>query len=337
MKLKKEYLILIGVIAVLAIVFVVSGGRSKMRYRVPVLESLEKEGITRIEITRLGETVLLSKSQDVWTILPQEYKADPNKISSLLDVIADLALTELASEKKDDLRYELDEENKIGVRAFSGETLVREFDVGKVSPTYRHTFVRVGGDSRIYHARDSFRSTFDVDRSGLRHKSVMTFDKNEITEASISQEEGAFHFTKKLLPPESQPAETDKEEEEELTEPAEPEEVWETEEGTRAKKTAVDSILNQLSDLSCDEFIEDKSKEDFVDPICTVMLTGSKEFSLRIFAKDDEADKYPALSSENPYPFFLSTWKAESFMKKPEDLLEKEEETEKTPETDETG
>ena len=165
MKLKKEYLVLLGFIAVLLIVLVLSGGRSKMRYRVPVLDSLEIDGITRIEIIRSGETVLLSRSQDHWTIMPQEYKADPDKVSSLLDVIAGLSLTELAAEKKDDLRYELDDDKKINVKAFAGDTLIREFDVGKVSPTFRHTFVRIGKDTRIFHARASVKP---ARRSGCR-------------------------------------------------------------------------------------------------------------------------------------------------------------------------
>jgi hypothetical protein len=328
MKFKKEYLVLLGVIAVLLIVLVFSGGRSKMRYRVPVLDSLEKDGITRMEITRSGETVLLSRSQDHWTIMPQEYKADPDKVSSLLDVIAGLSLTELAAEKKDDLRYELDDDKKINVKAFADDTLIREFDIGKVSPTYRHTFVRVGEDMRIFLARDSFRSTFEVGRAELRHKSVMTFDTNEITQASLSQGEISYRLTKNLLPPQSQPADPDAEAEIEQAEPvapAEPEEVWVTEEGSKAKKTEMDSILSQVSSLDCDEFIEDRTKDDFTEPIYSVILTGSKEFALQIFAKDEEADKYPALSSENPYPFFLSTWKAESIMKSLDEFLEEEE------------
>ena len=325
MKLKKEYLVLLGVIAVLLIVLVFSGGRNKMRYRMPVLDSLDKDGISRIEFTRSGETVLLSKSQDQWTLLPQEFKADPEKVSGLLDIIAGLTLTELAAEKKDDLRYELDDENKIKVKAFSGDTLAREFDVGKVSPTYRHTFVRIGKDTRIFHARDSFRSTFDVDSAGLRHKSVLTLDTNEITQAALIQGETTLKFTKKILPPENQPSEPDAEAEAEPAAPPEPEEAWVTEQGNKAIKTEMDAILNQLSDLDCEEFIEGKTKEYFSDPAYSVILTGNKEYSLHIYAKDEEADKYPALSSENPYPFFLSTWKAESIMKTPDDILEKEE------------
>lgn len=323
MKLRKEYLVLAGIIAVLLIALALSGGRNKMRYRVPVLDRLESDAVTRMEISRSGESVLLEKKQGQWTLEPQGYKADPDKISGLLEVITGLTLTELAAEKKDDLRYELDDENKINVKAYEGENLVREFDVGKVSPTYRHTFVRISQDTRIFHARDSFRNTFDVAGSELRQKSVLSFDKNEITQAFLSQKEISFRLTKQIRPPESPVAIP---EEEGMAEPAEPEEVWLTEDGSEAKKTEMDSILSQLSVLDCDEFIEDKTKEDFTEPVYSLVLTGSKDFSLQIFAKNEEADKYPALSSETPYPFFLSTWKAENIMKDLEEFLEEKKE-----------
>jgi len=63
-------------------------------------------------------------------------------------------------------------------------------------------------------------------------------------------------------------------------------------------------------------------------------LKGSKDYMIKIFPKlekkEDEkeegsgAEKYPAISSENSYPFLLTSWKAEQVMKKPEDLIEEE-------------
>ncbi|MGD2295449.1 MAG: DUF4340 domain-containing protein, partial [Candidatus Aminicenantes bacterium] len=186
MKPKKEYLILIGIIAILLVFLLISGRKNKMSYSVPDLESINLDEITKIEISKSGDTIVLTGKEDKWTILPQEYPADSDKLSNMLDVIGNLTLTELAAEKKDYERYELDEGKKIRIRALKGEEAVREFDIGKVSSTYRHTFVKVGKDSRVYHARGSFRSTFDFDRPELRDKSVMAFDKNAVTEVRIS-------------------------------------------------------------------------------------------------------------------------------------------------------
>ncbi len=322
MKLKKEYLILFGVIAVL-FVFLLSGRKNKMSYHVPDLERVNEENITKIEISSEGDTIILSGKDSRWTILPQEYMADSDKVSSMLDIIVNLTLAELVAEKKDYQRYELDEEKRISVYAYSGDELVRSFDVGKVSSTYRHTFVKVGEDPRVYSARESFRSTFEVDRADLRDKTVMSFDLNEITGILIEQEDSTLHFSKTMMPAEAPSPETA---EEPATQPAEGQKAWQTEDGTKGSKTDLDSILSQLADLKCDSFIEDKSKDDFTEPIYSVKLTGGKGYSLQIYAKDEDEDKYPAVTSETPQVVFLATWNAENIMKKADVLVEKEEE-----------
>ena len=305
-----------------------------MSYRVPNLERVNEENITKIEISFEGDVIVLSGKDSRWTILPQEYMADSDKVSSMLGIIANLTLTELAAEKKDYQRYELDEEKGISVYAYSGDERVRSFDVGKVSSTYRHTFVKLEEDPRVFFARESFRSTFEVDRADLRDKTVMSFDLNEITGILIEQEDSTLHFNKTMLPVEIPAPDTAGESE---TQPAEgtEEEAWQTEDGTRGSKTELDSILSQLADLECESYIEDKSKDDFTDPIYSVTITGSKDYSLRIYAKnededeDENEDKYPAVTSETPHVVFLASWKAENIMKNADVLVEKEEEKEK--------
>ena len=323
MKLKKEYMILFGVIAVLLVFLLTVGRKNRMSYRVPDLDRVSEEDISKIEISSGGDTIILTGKDSGWEILPQEYAADPDKISNMLDIVANLKLTELAAEARDYQRYELDEENRISVKAFIEDNLVRSFDVGKVSSTYRHTFVRIDEDPRVYVARESFRSTFEVESGDLRDKTVMTFDSNEVTAVHIEQEDSSLLFNKTVLPSEALPSET---EEEQPSQPAEDQQAWMTEEGIKGSKADIDSILSQLSDLSCDSFIEDKSVEEFTEPVYSIKITGSKDYSLQIFAKDEEADEYPTLSSETPYVFFLATWKAENIMKKPDELVEAEEE-----------
>jgi hypothetical protein len=69
--------------------------------------------------------------------------------------------------------------------------------------------------------------------------------------------------------------------------------------------------VNTLSILSCDEYIEDKAKEDFSSPIYSVSLKGLKEYTISFFDKTDNT--YPAVSSQNQYPFFMSFTNPEHF------------------------
>ncbi|HIH96181.1 MAG TPA: DUF4340 domain-containing protein [Thermoplasmata archaeon] len=322
MRLKKEYVILFGIIIVLLVYIIFSSNRNKMTYKVPKLDRIENSEIDRIEISKAGEEIILSGKGDVWKIMPQEYPADYDKVKGMLDVIGNLTLTELSAEKKDYLRYELDEAKKIVVKAFKGDQLLREFDIGKPSSTYSHTFVRVGKDPCVYHARNSFRSTFDQDKKDLRDNVVMKFDKNEITGIEIKAGVETYELARKMMPLEIQP-----EEQRDKDQPSAPkeEESWVMPDGKKAQKTEIDSLLSQLSNLKCDEFIEGKVAEDFKDPLYSVTLKGNKDYILRIFKKEkEEDDKYPALSSEISYPLLLSSYNAEKIMKKPEDFLKEE-------------
>jgi hypothetical protein len=70
-------------------------------------------------------------------------------------------------------------------------------------------------------------------------------------------------------------------------------------------------------------------EEDGQEPVFSVTVAGSRDYTLRIFTKQDtESGKYPALSSESPYPFLLSTYKAERIIKKEKDLFPEENEEE---------
>jgi hypothetical protein len=181
----------------------------------------------------------------------------------------------------------------------------------------------VGDDPRVYFALESFRSTFESERADLRDKTVMSFDRNEITGVLIEQENSTLHFSKTKIPAEAPSPEKAGEA---AAQPAEGQEAWQTEDGIKGNKTDIDSIVSQLTDLKCDSFIEEKSKDDFADPIYSVKITGAKDYSLYIYAKDEEKDSYPAVTSETPYVVFLSSWKAENIMKKADALVEKKEE-----------
>ena len=164
---------------------------------------------------------------------------------------------------------------------------------------------------------------------------MLTFDTKEIQSVSISYENGSISMNRQVQPVAVNIA-ADKAKGEQPTTP-QTEELWILADGKPAKKTEIDNMLNSLSSLSCDEFIEGKEKADFTEPIHTITVKGTKDYSLQIFKKTEGDDgKYPAVSSENAYVFLLGTYTAENLMKKSEDLMEEieeigEEKDKKTP------
>jgi len=242
----------------------------------------------------------------------------------MLDVIGKLSLTALVSQSKSYNRYHLDEGNKIKVKAFDKDKLRREFDIGKAAASFRHTFVKISGDERVFHASGSFRDKFDKTVEDLRDKTVLSFKINEIREIHISKGKHKMAFN--LTQPPKEVKQTEKSNTSSpKTEPIKM--LWQTTAGKNASSTKINRLLTTLSDLSCDEYISGQDKDEWKDPIFTLLLKGSKEYKLSIFEKLNKDKKdYPAISSENSYVFNLSGSEAENIMEDPEELLEKKKE-----------
>jgi len=321
MKLQKEYIILTAVIFVLGVILIISTGRNKMSYELPKLDEVESDSINIIEINTPDESILLERNQDEWLLMPNKFTADSDKVNDMMEIIQNLTLTELVSDKKNYNRYELDPENRIHIKAFRDEKVIREFYIGKVSSTYSHTYIRLAENPHVFHARDSFRSTFDQEGSELRDKSVMKFSQEEITGLILRGEFGSFEFKKELV--QKKPDIKEKEEKEGKDISPREEEIWVTQEGKKADKSEMNSLLSKLSSLNCDSYLEEK--ENLNDPVYTIIAKGATDYKLDIYQKREE-DKYPAYSSENDYPFLLTKYTAESLMKKPEDIFKKENE-----------
>jgi len=314
----KAEVIILAVAIVALLLYVLRRDPDRMNYRLPALPAVARADVDRIDIVRSGQAVRLEKKDGQWLIQPQGFSAAAAKINAILDVICDLRLTALVSESGNDHPYGLDRENEIVIKAYRNERLLRHFSVGNAVSTYSHTYVKLAGDHRVFHAGSSFRSDLDAKVDDLRDKTVLQFAKNEIVavEVNHSGERALFVKNAKALP-------VDAGEKKPEVQEAQAAAAWLTPDGRPANDGELNGIIERTSQLSCEGFIEGKGKEDFKEPVYTVLLKGRKDFLLSIFQKDEKEISYPALSSESPYPFLLSAYQAESIMKKPE-ILKKE-------------
>ena len=322
MQLKKAVVILAVVIVGLSI-YLLTRHSDRTLYRLPQQPSVPVQSITRIDINGPEGMISLNRADDSWTIGEQKYPADRAKVSRMLDAISALSLTAMMSESKDYIRYDLTDKNKISVKAWAGTTPEREFEIGKVAPSFRHTFVKLAGDAKVYQARNNFRTTFEQGVEDLRDKVVLSFAASDIQEIRLTK--GTETMT--LARHEAPLAETGEKEEgdtaKETSPPLKAIMVWQANDGRAAASAKVDELLAAVSQLACEKFITDHVTADYKDPIYTLELKGQKAHRLSIFAKQSETDNsYPAVSSDSPYPFFLTEWKAKQLMPAFEDLLE---------------
>jgi hypothetical protein len=309
-KLKKEFIILGVIIAALTVyLFQRSGDRT--RYTLPEVPALATSEITKIEITRAGRSVVLVRQDERWVIAPPGVAAAPQSVREMLEALTGLTLTALVAESKNYSLYELDDENKIHVRAWQDDRLRRELDIGKTAPSFRHTFVRLTGDDRVYHARDNFRFRFAGGPEDLRDKTVLSFKRPDIAEVRITSGTAEATFTR--------------DEGADLGAPA-PEEAsrWKGPGGAAVNGARLNALLAVLSDLTCENFIPDRGKESFGRPVFSITLRGGKEhYSLSIFAPSGvNPGDHPAVSSASDSPFVLSEEQAKTIMKDPGELLE---------------
>ena len=320
MKIKKEYVILAAIILALT-VYLFSRNPDRIHYRVPEVSGVSKDHISKIEIKRDEGTIVLIKKDNKWHVVPQGYPADADKVKNMLEIIDKLSLTALVSESRNYERYDLGNDKKISVRAWTGENLRREFYVGKTASSYRHTFVKLAGDYRVYHARDNFRAKFAQTVHDLRDKTVLSFEQGEIQEIHITKGNESAGFTRKQ-------ALEDAEDGQELEREAQPapkvKTAWQDADGKKGDESILKRLLTSLSSLHCERYIDDRKKDAFTNPVYVFRLKGAKEYILTIFAKMHRDEKnYPAISSENDYPFLLPDRKAKDLMPSLEELVAK--------------
>lgn len=301
MKSRKEYVILAGVV-VLLILYLLLRHSDRTLYELPEISSLETAEISRLEINTPDEFIRLDKQDDKWVLMPEAFPAAESKVDKMLAGLSDLTLTALVSESNNYSRYQLTDAGKILVKAWRDDQLVREVAIGKTAPSRRHTFIRLGDDPNVYHARNNLRSRFDQTAAQLRDKTVLRFDAADIREIEIRKADKT-----RLISRAEAEAPGDG--------PEDKGPLWRDAAGNTVAASEVEELLNHLADLKCREFMDEERKAELSDPICTITLIGKKDHKLSIFDREaEDARRYPATSEETQTPFYLSTHRANTIM-----------------------
>lgn len=308
MKVKKEYVFLAVLIAAL-VLYLIFHERDRTQYELPVLQEVPGAEITKIEVFKPdGTAVTLERKDDRWTIAPEAYVAEAGKVSVMVESIGKLTLTALVSESKSYERYGLNKEERIGVKAWAGNELKRDFEVGKAASSFQHTFVKMAGDNRVFHARENLRSRFDQTVDGLRDKTVLKVESSEVQSIDLNDGKKTLSLARKPVPVEVGQSQE--------KEPSSSQEqvVWESAEG-KVDESKVTQLLSALSNLKCSAYLYDKKKGDFKEPVYTIKLKGLQEHVLSFFSRDDDKkNDYPGTSSQNDSPFLVPEHQAKRIM-----------------------
>ena len=324
MKVKKEYLILLFIIVALS-VYLALRNKNQTHFELPHPAQADSQKINRIVITKGDRTIELDKKDDQWSIAPKGYAADNIKVRNMVKAAVDLTPTDLISESGNYDRYDLTKDKKINVRAFEDKQVVRNFDIGREAPTYQHTFALLGNDPKVYQVRGRLDNTFDQTSDQLRDRTVVSFDKDDISTLTI--EKGTQSLALKLAQapvPSKAPADDKKSEASQpKSTPDKPEPQWQDPQGKAVDQASVNSLLGEFSKFSCARFMADQAAETLKDPTWKLTFKGAKgAHTFSVFHPEKEADtELPALSSQSPYAFLIGKSKAENIEKKLDKLL----------------
>lgn len=314
MQIKKEYIVLTVVIALLA-GYLYFHTADRTHYEVPQLPDISGVELDKLEIIKPGATVVLTKVGAGWQVTPQGYPAAADKVEAMLKAVKGLTLTTLVSESGEYARYDLQDDKKITVKAWAGGTLSRRFDIGKTASSFRHTFVTLEGDPRVYHARENLRSPIDQDAASLHDKQVLAVAPESVASFEIRSGGSTAVVTRAAADPATEAAGAQ----------AAAEPVWQDDAGRPLDSAKIKEMLATLTRLNCDSYIYERPATELGEPLYTLVLNGAKTYTLSLFerAADNPDGPYPASSSENDYPFMLPQYRVEKIMLSLEDLAVK--------------
>jgi hypothetical protein len=318
MRVKKEYILLALLIAS-SITYLVFKHTDRIHYTLPGLKVVKADDISKIEVTRAGATTVLTKKDNAWYISDGNWRADQTKVAEMLDKLSGLTITDLVSESKSYERYQLDDKNKVMLKAFSGNKIRRELSIGKTAPTNSHTYIRLPGDNKIYLASGDVARLFLAPVAELRDMQVLGFASEEITSIGILEEGKSTVLTKEALPPDKSQKEPAKSAVKLFT--------WKNEKGETVDKAIIDPFLSGLSRVYCEKYLDDGMKASLVNPVITLKLKGPKEYNLSIFEKTGEI--VPAVSSESESPFVFPGYKLDTLKKSLDEIMRKKTANEK--------
>ena len=322
MKMRKEPVIL-GIVIVVLSLYLIFNTSDRSLYELPDLEPVSPSKISKMTLDSSTGSIVLIRKAGAWVVNEAAYPGDETSIKRVTDIVANLRLTTLISESRNYERYDLDPAHAITVKAWEGDQLVREFDVGKAVPGNRQTFVRLADDYRVYHAGEGFRNRVQGNVDTFRDKTVMSFEPGQIEQVQVSRKDAQAVFVKEKSPESA--GET-------LADGGTPgvktaESVWRNAAGESVKESKLTKLVDDFSTLTCRSFVYDRQKTDVTDPIATITFKGAQDYTVQVFAPfEKDASEYPAVSSQNDDLFMLPKWQADQVINALDEMVSPEKE-----------
>ena len=269
----------------------------------PLFLELEASDIVALTITDADDNSIQLQVSGDW-VLPDadDYPAQADKITPLLEKIVGLTTGRLvtrtdASHKRlqvspDDFVHRIDFETADGTK--------RTLYLGS-SPKYGSTHFRVEGQSETYLTSELSTWEAKAEAASWVDTAYLSVHQDDITKLTLENANGTFTFTK------------------------DDEGTW-TMSGLAVDETLdeakVTSLIGQAAPVNMIEPLgkEEQAAYGMDEPNAVVTVeTGDKTITLRVGAKEPDANRYVVISSESPYYVRVYEYSVKDFVEKTRD------------------
>ncbi len=276
------------------------------------LVNLKADDVTRVELVRSNETVIIAKEADRWLLKkPLSYRASGTTVSSIINEIS-LAEVDRVLAGKDLEEANMAEfglaEPRIRVKLAAPKGTV-DLAIGSETPTKEAVYVQVAGEKRVAITHKSLVDRLTTRLGDLREHDVLDTAAVGITRLEIRNADRVLELTKSVPAGATEPRWS-------IAKP----------QALRADQRKVGDLVSDLSYLRVAEFVGDDVKDlhpfQLDEPIREVtVFTGDKSKTLQ-FGKsptNDAAKVYARLKGTDTV-FTISADAAQKLAVQPNDL-----------------
>lgn len=207
MNAKNKTLIALGVFVLLFVVVLVvrkDPYEQKPKGEFPTLPAFDTSIIDKVELINKDEALTFTRKGEAWWITqPREVLANDTFSTLVVEKLGDIVLDRVVSRNADTHgKFEVDNEGTRLTAYSKGETKLT-LVVGKNTPDYRGTFVRLPDSDSVYATRNVLGGSLKKDLTYWRDKTILKLERVDLSEMTFAQ--GNRSFSLVYTPPKPDP------------------------------------------------------------------------------------------------------------------------------------
>ena len=196
---------LLGLLGILiAVYFIVQYTQSRSRsrsFRAELVE-IDTAAVTRVQISRSGEQLAISREGNTWKIELEGGKkvtATTSSVKGLLNSLSGIKPSRLAA--RDEERWSEYQVDSAGTRVevFEGTDKSLDLVVGRFNMEGQRefsTFVRLFDESEVYSSSNFMGASLTTKPTTFRNQQLMRFTRDSVSQVSFNYPDSSFQLTK---------------------------------------------------------------------------------------------------------------------------------------------